>query len=51
MTDARGKAGVLGACLLALLDPDEFTDPLDREAGAFVLAETIQMWRQSVTKR
>jgi len=41
---------VLGECLIALLAGDEETDALDREAAAFVLAETILMWRRSVTK-
>jgi hypothetical protein len=41
---------VLSTCLLALLTEDEFTDPVDREAGAFVLAESILLWRKSVTK-
>jgi len=41
---------VLGECLIALLDGGDDAEPLDREAAAFVLAETILMWRRSVTK-
>jgi hypothetical protein len=54
VAEARAKAGPLAQCLLALAAPvDESNEQqaIDRQAGAFVLAETIQAWRQSMTKR
>lgn len=37
---------MLAACLIALIDG---VDDVDREAAAFVLAESLLMWRRSVT--
>jgi hypothetical protein len=34
----------------ALLDDDEFADPIDREAALLVLAEAVITWRKSLTK-
>jgi hypothetical protein len=47
---ARTSAGVLGACLLALIDDEDDADIVDRRAAAVVLAETLIMWRRSVTR-
>ena len=50
---ARAKAQPLAECLLALapIQTDQTEQQsIDRQAGAFVLAETIQLWRRSVTK-
>jgi len=43
---------VLAACLLALLHPDAESDEqsIDEQAAAVVLAESLIMWRKSVTK-
>ena len=52
--EARAKAGALARCFLALVEPTDEQDgrqAIDREAAAFVLAETVQTWRQSMTKR
>lgn len=51
---ARLKAGVLGECLLALggfRDAEDETTAIDAHAAAFVLAESLQMWRRSVKGR
>ncbi len=51
---ARQKAGPLAECLLALLghrDHEDEGTAVDIEAGAFVVAETVQLWRRSVTRR
>lgn len=50
---ARTKAGPLTECVLALLghrDPDDEQTTIDAEAGAFVLAETVQWWRRSMRR-
>ncbi len=46
-TDARKRPGVLAACLLAAVPGEE---SIDRDVAALVVAETILMWRESVTK-
>lgn len=46
----RGKAGFFARGLLALLDDGEDVDPIDRQAGALVLAESILLWRKTLTK-
>jgi hypothetical protein len=46
----RTSAQALGEGLVATLAADEFTDPIDRDAFAFVVAESILMWRRSMTK-
>ncbi len=48
--EARAKPGVFARCLGALLDSDEFADPIDREAALLVLAEWIITSRMSVSK-
>ena len=51
---ARNRAAPLTECLLALLgrcDESVEQTAIDAEAGAFVLAESLQLWRRSVTKR
>lgn len=48
MREAREAAGPLSACLLALRSGE---DGVDAQAAAFVLAETLLMWRATVTKK
>lgn len=46
--DACLRPGVLATCILSVLDGE---NEIDAAAGAFVLAETILMWRQTVSKK
>ena len=44
----RRVPGNLAIGLLALMRPDEFTDPVDQEAAAFILAESLWLWRKTL---
>lgn len=50
MNGARGNPRVLAECLLSLVEDEEFVDPVDRQALAVWMAETLHLWRKRLIK-
>lgn len=51
MKAARKGGSAFATCLLALIDNDEFSDPIDREAVATVIGDAVAVYLQQNAKK